>query len=202
MSHDAILIIFAKAPVLGEVNTRLAPHIGSEAARALQQELIELRMQQFADSDTCDVELYCSPDTSHETFQHCRNEYGVKLSQQTGRDLGERMSHAMRDALQDYSRVVLVGTDAPAVDNDTIRDALQQLDDHKVVLQPAEDGGYVMIAMREFNAAVFQTVPWGTERVLIKTRSNLVAAGMSWSELETSWDIDTPEDLLRYRDIS
>ncbi len=49
MSARDLLIIFAKAPVAGEVNTRLIPDIGVDAATALQQELLERCVQQYVE---------------------------------------------------------------------------------------------------------------------------------------------------------
>jgi len=201
MAADTKLIIFAKAPVSGEVNTRLIPHIGVVAATQLQQELIELRMQQFGDTADFDVDLSCAPDGSHPLFQQCAEEYDVSLTQQRGADLGERMSNAFKDAFDVYTKVLLIGTDAPAVEMHTIKLALEALDDYEVVLQPAEDGGYVLIGMQRYLPVVFHSVAWGSERVLKQTRANIVAAGLRWHELTTGWDIDTAEDLERFRSL-
>ena len=56
--------------------------------------------------------------------------------------------------------------------------------------------------MNQSHRALFLTVPWGTERVLTKTRANTVAAGLQMFELETCWDIDRAEDYYRWLRIS
>ena len=196
----AVLLIFARAPVAGAANTRLAPLLGEQGAAQLQRELIALRVQQFADS-ACEVVLCCSPDTRHPVFQQHHVNDGVSLFAQQGENLGLRMQHAMTAFLQHYDKVVLIGTDAPATGVTEVERALQHLDDCDVVLQGAEDGGYTLIAMRRMHPVCFHTIPWGSERVLARTRANLVAAGIRWQELETGWDIDTAENYQRYRDL-
>ena len=198
MSDRACLVIFAKAPVAGEVNTRLIPGIGVEAATALQQELIDIRMQQFGDSAEYDVQLWCSPDTQHPGFQHCLNTYNISLHQQQGMDLGARIVHAFATAFIRYDRVVLIGTDAPVLDAVTVKRAIAELETHDVVIAPAEDGGYVLIAMRQLYNDVFLSVPWGTSNVLRRTRGNIVAQALKYSELDVHWDIDRVEDYQRY----
>lgn len=196
---NSLLIIFAKAPVAGEVNTRLIPDIGIEAATALQHEFIMHRMQQFAGELDFDIALHCAPDTQHECFQHCAEEYGVSLVSQRGEDLGHRMANAFSDACVDHDRVVLIGTDAPVLDVSNVTEAISHLDDNDLVLQPAEDGGYVLIGMRRFVAEVFDDIPWGSEGVMEATRMRLRDVGYRWFELPTTWDIDTLADLERYR---
>jgi uncharacterized protein len=201
MSARNLLIIFAKAPVAGEVNTRLIPDIGVDAATALQQELIERCMQLYGKSERFDVQLWCAPDVEHEVFQRCARENNISLHLQQGHDLGVRMSHAFSVALKNYDRVALIGTDAPALNADTVAHALDILETHELVIVPAEDGGYVLIAMRDHFDKVFLSVPWGGSQVLRRTRGNIVAQALRYKELETCWDIDRLEDYQRYRDM-
>ncbi len=198
MVSRCLLIIFAKAPIAGEVNTRLIPDIGVEAATRLQQELIEDRLREFAAAQQFDVQLWCAPDMQHPAFEHCASHYTIQLRSQRGVDLGARMQHAFAESLADYERVVLIGTDAPALNTEMVLQAFAQLDHHDVVIAPAADGGYVLIAMRELFDKVFLSVPWGTSRVLSKTRGNVVAQALKYKELATSWDVDTLEDYQRY----
>ena len=198
VSRQSLLIIFSKAPVAGRVNTRLIPYIGVERATTLQHELVLHRMQQFSHRIDYDVELWCAPDTHDELFQYCHKEYSVNLQIQTGSDLGERMFNAFVSGLSRYKKVVLVGTDAPAVNNDDVHQALQSLDNNDVIIKPAEDGGYVLIAMNQAYEVVFDEVNWGSGEVLSQTRDNISQLGISYHELATGWDIDRPEDLARY----
>jgi rSAM/selenodomain-associated transferase 1 len=135
----------------------------------------------------------------HAMFQDCVRRYGIELTSQQGENLGDRMANAIQQGLHDYARVVLIGTDAPAVDHAAVTQALAMLYHKDVVIQPAEDGGYVLIAMRRFLPITFHGVDWGSSRVALMTRRNLVAMGVSWQELALSWDIDTAADLQRYR---
>ncbi len=195
---SSAVFVFAKAPAPGKVNTRLIPAIGEQQAAQLQHDLIVHRMQQFAALDHIDVQLWCAPDTQHPLFQQCAERYAVSLQQQQGDNLGQRMMQAFRQGLQQYGRVVLVGTDAPAVGVSEIEQSIQSLQTHDVVLQPAEDGGYVLIAMRACHATVFEAVDWGSGQVMAQTRNNMIAAGLRWRELPVSWDVDTIADYQRY----
>lgn len=197
---DSVIIVFAKAPVPGQVNTRLIPAIGEEQATRLQYELIHQRLSLLTQPKLCEVLLYCAPDISHPCFKECADEYSVNLVEQQGVDLGVRMANAIEEQSQYFKNVVVVGTDAPALELDRIEQAIVQLRDGKeVVVVPASDGGYVLIGMSQYYKALFCSVPWGTDRVMTKTRGNSVAAGLKMVELETCWDIDTPEDYARYK---
>ena len=196
---DAVVLIFAKAPIPGEVNTRLIPGIGVDAATQLQVELIHSRLESLKKQSLCNVELWCSPNSNHVFFQQCQKQYGVTLFEQQGDDLGERMSSAIKESLQRFKRVVLIGTDAPSLTTEHIETSIKKLDSNDVVIAPAEDGGYVLIGMAQHCDTVFQSVPWGTGEVLSCTRGKIKASSLVNAELEQCWDIDRVEDYQRYR---
>jgi glycosyltransferase A (GT-A) superfamily protein (DUF2064 family) len=65
------------------------------------------------------------------------------------------------------------------------------------VLNPAVDGGYVLIGLSRFSTLIFSEIPWSTEKVLSETRKRLEMLNWQWQELKTHHDIDRPEDLDR-----
>lgn len=197
---DAVILVFAKAPILGEVNTRLIPDIGIDAATELQIELVHSRLKGLQEMKLCEVELWCSPDSSHIFFQECKNIYDIILCEQQGDDLGSRMSLAIKESLTKFKRVILIGTDAPSLTFDQIEVAINDLGkDNDVVIAPAEDGGYVLIGMSKHCDDIFQSVPWGTEKVLGCTRESIKKNKLIGSELKLCWDIDRVEDYRRYK---
>ena len=197
---DAIVLVFAKAPVLGEVNTRLIPDIGVEAATQLQAELIHSRLEALQIKNLCATHLWCSPDQQHAFFQGCKQQYTIELFKQHGSDLGECMSAAIKQSLQTFKRVVLIGTDAPSLTVDQIEIAINKLGEtNDIVIAPAEDGGYVLIGMSRHCDDVFQCVAWGSDAVLEATREKIVRHNLTSFELETCWDIDRVADYRRYK---
>lgn len=196
---DCAILVFSKAPVVGQVNTRLVPYITAEQAASLHEELTHDRLRMCTTADLCDVELWCSPDTRHPFFFDCRQRYGVQLQTQNGNDLGERMSAALQTMLGRYKKIIIIGTDAPALDIDTIDAVVSQLEHSDIVLVPAEDGGYVLLGASKHHQDLLVDVPWGTEGVLASTVRNIERLGLSYSLLGECWDVDRPEDLERYR---
>jgi rSAM/selenodomain-associated transferase 2 len=91
-------------------------------------------------------------------------------------------------------RVVLVGTDIPAMRSGHLKAAFEALDLHDVVLGPSRDGGYWLIGMRK-PVDIFQNIEWGSTRVLAQTLAAVRHKALSWVQLNTLNDIDSPEDL-------
>lgn len=195
---DSVILIFSKAPVAGQVKTRLMPHISAEQAADLHEELTLDRLQMCTAARLCDVQLWCSPDVNHPFFLDCRENYGIPLHAQRGSDLGERMSSAIKTMLGSYRKVIIIGTDAPALDKDAVASAIEQLDSADIAMVPAEDGGYVLIGASSHHDDLLASVPWGTKRVLSSTVRNLEALGLEYGLLAECWDVDRPEDLQRY----
>ena len=196
---DAIVLVFSKAPVAGEVNTRLTPFISHDEAADLQRELVHNRLEMLEASSLCRYQLWCAPDTQHPFFKDCADIYGIDLKTQTGIDLGERMLNASRTMLESYSKVIIIGTDAPALGVDQLEQAISELDHHDAVLVPAEDGGYVLLGARVQHDEMLKGVPWGTEKVLASTLDNMARLNIDCALVGKSWDVHRPEDFERYR---
>jgi len=194
---EALLQIFAKAPVVGSVKTRLIADIGEQAACEVYVELLEKTLRLAVNQPTI-TQLYCANDEQHPFFQDCIKRYNVALRTQQGDDLGERMLHALKQGLKTYEKVVLIGVDCPVLTESYINKAIAGLDVSDVVLGPAEDGGFVLIACRNTHRHMFDGVSWGDDRVLQRTVDALGVAGLSYQLLPELWDIDRVADLMRW----
>jgi uncharacterized protein len=196
---DARILIFAKAPIPGQVKTRLIPVLGPAGAAELACALLERLVRRLAHARLAPLELWCSPDTEHPLFRALAESADVALRTQQGEDLGERLSTAAEDALGRAGTVLLVGADIPELDADYCASAFAVLEDSDAVLGPAEDGGYVLLGLKAPAPILFGDMPWGGDRVAAITRRRIASLGWRCTELATLWDLDRPEDLMRYR---
>ena len=200
MRHpDSVILVFSKAPVAGEVKTRLVPHISYQQAASLHEELTLGSLRMCTSAGLCDVQLWCSPDTQHPFFEDCRNRYGVRLRAQSDGDLGKRMSSALEAMLKHYRKVIIIGSDAPALDSGILSAVIDALEYNDIVLVPAEDGGYVLLGASACGQGLLDDVSWGTETVLSDTVSKLKQFGLNYALYGECWDVDRPEDLERYQ---
>ncbi len=190
------LIIFAKAPVAGLAKTRLIPALGEQGAAALAQRLLDhaVHMGMEAGFDYC--ELCTTPDHNHAAFQQLAANYPLILTTQGAGDLGERMHRALSRVLADHARVLLVGTDVPALSAAVLREAAVALDPCGAVFVPAQDGGYALVGLTGAHAELFTEMPWSTPQVMQATRARARAADVTWTELAPVADIDEPADLV------
>jgi hypothetical protein len=186
-----MIMVFAKAPLPGQVKTRLVPRLGEWRAARLHARLI-LRTIDTAFAARCGaVELHGT--RRHSFFK--RLKVGFRL--QRGDDLGERMHYALSKAKKP---AILIGSDCPALTPADLRRAARWLrGGADVVLAPAEDGGYALIGSRRISLSLFQGIAWGGEDVYEETVNRLDRAGYRWRALRRVWDVDRPEDLERLR---
>lgn len=196
--NNARVVIFAKLPRLGKVKTRLQPELSAEQALDIYQQLFYHGLNTLQAARLCPFELWFDAEPEPAFAAQIMQRYEpVKIRVQQGDDLGQRMQNAVRDVLQRTDKLVLIGADCPAIDKDYLATALANLNDSSpVVLGPASDGGYVLIAAQKANLPVFDAIDWGTDRVLEQTRLRLRSAGIDWFELPSLIDIDRPEDLI------
>jgi len=188
--------VFAKAPVAGEVKTRLAPLLGAADAAELHATLVRHALATAGNAGLGPVSLWCMPETGHPFFAACAAQFGVALQPQRGGHLGERMARAF-DRLLEAGPALLVGSDCPSLGARDLRAAAASLATHDAVVQPAEDGGYVLVGLARPLPGIFEGIRWGEASVMRDTRERLRAAGATWCEMPERWDVDRPEDYRR-----
>lgn len=188
------LIIFLKAPRPGSVKTRLAAELGPDGACAAYVSLVETLLHRLR--SRTDVELRFTPDDAAAEVRHWAKP-GWLLEPQGRGDLGDRLARAMQAAFADRCAfVVVVGADCPEVSSRDVDKAVDILRDGKadVVLGPANDGGYWLIAMRRPVAELFAGMPWSTDRVFVETLARADRLGLRVRELRTLPDVDNIRD--------
>lgn len=190
-----VIMVFAKAPVPGQVKTRLIPALGEAGAAELHAALLAQTLKKVSQLDDIVIRLYCQPDMHHPLFRHAADHYRLSLHAQQGNDLGKRMANAFTDNLPRYHKALVIGCDCPALTPDDLRAAIAALDEQDAVIVPAHDGGYVLLGLNTFSPLIFTGIDWSTGRVFEQTARQLDAAGLRWSALEPRQDIDRPEDL-------
>jgi rSAM/selenodomain-associated transferase 1 len=119
------------------------------------------------------------------------------IAQREG-DLGERMRGLMQDLFaRGARRVVVIGSDLPALPVGVVAEAFARLaaDPHCVVLGPAADGGYYLVAASRV-PDVFEGIEWGSARVRQQTEEAARRAGLCVVLLDVVGDVDTVGDLV------
>ena len=198
MNPETVSIaVFARAPEPGAAKTRLIPALGAQGAARLHRQLTLRAVRTAREAGLGPVTLWCAPDSQHRFFRALRQVTRVECRTQPPGDLGARMLHAFRRHCGE-GPLLLIGTDCPALAAGDLHAAAQALsEDSDAVFLPAEDGGYVLIGLRRPQPSLFAGIAWGAESVMDETRARLRAAGATWREPRTLWDVDRPADLQR-----
>lgn len=198
---DSALIIFAKAPIPGQVKTRLCPPLTPDEAATLHGSFVLDTLERSKTAVTklrlpMDRYLACAPDASHVFFKIMEERHGVRVLDQVGENLGARMTQVFTSTFaRGYKQVLIIGTDVPSLPLTHYRQALVLLTTHDLVLGPAHDGGYYLIGLTRAIPDLFAGIPWSTDQVLALTKQKAQALGLKTALLPEWCDIDTIEDL-------
>ncbi len=189
------LILFARAPVVGQVKTRLQPDYSPERAAEIAGFMIRATVELAVSAWPVQVSLYVSPDFDHPLFRELAREFDIRLARQAEGDLGVRMLAALREGIERGGSAAIMGCDVPHAGWDTIDQANAWLARGKNVLGPTEDGGYYFIGLQEARPELFQDIAWGGNQVLEATLARAEQLGMEFDLLEKLRDVDTASDL-------
>jgi rSAM/selenodomain-associated transferase 1 len=189
------LIIFARAPVLGAVKTRLAKAVGENAALALYEAFLD---------DTCLLTqglgarrvLAIDGDVELPSLARICKSHRMTLMAQGDGDLGTRMGRAIAAEVE-RGPVVIVGADTPTLPRPYLHQALDALMEHDVVIGPADDGGLYLLGARVPIAELLAQIPWSTAAVVQTMEGRLW--GWSHRVLAPWYDVDELAELERLR---
>jgi len=198
------IILFTRYPQAGKVKTRLIDRLGPQGAATLHDQLTNQvinNIQPVLQARQVQLRVaYCGG-----SYKEMRSWLGsdILLQLQQGNDLGERMADTFARAWQQgVEQVLIIGSDCAAIDAFIIKQGLEYLRTHDLVLGPAVDGGYYLIGLRSSVQGIqqygllFQNIDWGTGQVLQQTFNQAKKAGLSLTLLPELHDIDRPEDLV------
>lgn len=184
------LIVFIKNPILGKVKTRLAKSIGDEKALEAYKLLMQYTHDIVMKTDTSKYLFYS--DYIEDADNWSPREFRKMV--QYGDDLGKRMFNAIELCLLENKKIVLIGSDCAIIKKKHIDTAFKQLRTRDVVIGPAEDGGYYLIAVKANSKALFRDMDWGASNVLETTINKTKELGLTYCLIETLNDVDTIDD--------
>ena len=196
------IILFAKAPVLGKVKTRLEPELGQKGSLELHKAMTRRIITLLDSIKLAPWDLWLSSGERNEVFLgQCKD---AEIFLQKGNDLGQKMANA---SLHSFARVgvesvLIIGSDCPAFDAEYLVSAIKALEKgYDVVLGPAEDFGYILIGLNAPYVELFEGVAWGSEKVLKQTLAKVRELNLNLLLLDALWDVDRPQDLARLADL-
>ncbi len=194
--------LMAKAPIAGEVKTRLVPPLTPLEAAALNICFLRdmaANIQSVSETEAASGLVVYTPAGAEAAFAGVLPE-GFELLVQRGSSLGERLCNATDDLLkQGYGAVCLINSDSPNLPKSILIQAIELLanDGDRVVLGAAEDGGYYLIGLKHAHRNLFNEIAWSTSDVLARTRQRAAEINLPVELLPTWYDVDDAETLDR-----
>lgn len=202
----------AKAPRLGRVKTRLVPPLTESAATELSAAFLRDATENIA------LASRSTPITGYVAFAPANEEAlfdgmlaeGTRLvladgsvSMPPGLDgIGRSLLHAARTLCAEHDAICMVNSDSPTLPTKFLIEAADALSasGDRIVLGPAEDGGYYLIGMKAPHAGLFAEITWSTPQVADQTRDRARTLGLEIVELPPWYDVDNRTMLRRLLD--
>jgi rSAM/selenodomain-associated transferase 1 len=204
------IAVMAKAPRPGQVKTRLVPPLTPAAAASLSASFLrditenialaarEAAIHGYVAYAPAGFEAGFAGMLAAGTRLVLADGAGVRAERVEG--FGRSLLHAAQALFAaGHDAVCLLNSDSPTLPTRLLVDAAAALaaPGGRVVLGPAEDGGYYMIGMKAPHAPLFGDIAWSTESVAAATRERARELGLPVVELEAWYDVDDAASLRR-----
>jgi rSAM/selenodomain-associated transferase 1 len=191
------LVVMAKAPLAGQVKTRLLSTLNAAQAARLAKTLLVDQLNHLRKMPAADLYLAFAPGEMHSLMEELAPPPFAVFPQQ-GDDLGARMQAVFGKLLcEDYKNIVLIGGDLAPVPLRFLDQAYGFLDavEHRVVLGPSRDGGYYLVGCNQPTPELFREMSWSHHAVLTQTLSTLKRSNVAHDLLPIWFDVDTVDDV-------
>jgi uncharacterized protein len=184
------LIILVRNPVLGKVKTRLAVTMGKEKALQVYTRLLAHTKNITQNLPVKNFVFYADEINNKDLWD------GYKKRLQQGNNLGERISHALREVFNEgYQNICVIGSDCYDLNEAILSSAFEKLYSYDVLIGPATDGGYYLIGMRLFFKNLFDGIAWSSSSVLAETIKKVQQQNLSVHLLPVLNDVDEEKDI-------
>jgi uncharacterized protein len=205
--------VMAKAPVPGHAKTRLMPLLTAEQAAAISAAFLRdvtENIQCAARAIPIHGCIAYAPAGAAALFApHIATGTGLVLADGSPclptrvQGFGRCLLHAVQTMLAaGYRAACVLNSDSPNLPTVLLVTAVTALLERpgRVVLGPAEDGGYYLLGVTKPHAHLFEDISWSTETVAESTRVRTRELGLELIELAPWYDVDDPVSLLRLID--
>ncbi len=189
--NNSILVVVCKRPAPGTGKQRIAAELGRDRAFELAQLLLAAALE---DATAWQGDVVIAPATADDAEWAAGLLEGCRIVPQSGGNLGARINHVdniIRAAGGRY--IVYIGTDAPGLTDAGLADAAAALRNSDVVLQPASDGGVVLMAAAQ-PWPDLTTLPWETAALGAALQTCCVERGLVVRQLQPGEDLDRQAD--------
>ena len=188
------VVVLAKAPVAGQVKTRLAsPARAASLARAfLVDTVAALHSIAWADPVLA---------TTAAIDPALDAELAVPVWMQGDGDLGARIERVLRRALGSAPCAIAMGADTPGLPHAMLERARDVLRTADAAIGPTEDGGFYLLALRRCPEGLLAGLPWSQSGTFVATLARLRERGLTTVVLDPWFDVDRPADLERLRGL-
>jgi rSAM/selenodomain-associated transferase 1 len=190
------VVVFVKAPRLGQVKSRLAAGIGTLPALRFYRQTTERVLRHLARDPRWRTLIAVAPAGALD--DRFWDPSLPRLDQGNG-DLGHRMARIFRTLPP--GPAVIVGSDIPDLAPRHVAAAFRVLGRSDAVLGPADDGGYWLVGLkraRPMPAGLFEGVRWSSPQALADTRATFPRR-FSVALIETLEDVDDEGSYGRWR---
>ena len=209
---DCAIGVMAKAPRPGFSKTRLCPPLSPGQAAALSAAFLRDISENIAlaarQTPIAGYIAYAPAGTEPLFNGHLAAGTGMLLADGAPpvppdvRGLGRSLLHAIQTMLaRGHRSAVVLNADSPTLPTALLvrtAKALASAGD-RIVLGPAEDGGYYLLGTKAAHAHLFADIPWSTDGVAAATRTRAATLGLDVVELPAWYDVDDQTALNRLR---
>lgn len=189
------IAVMAKASLPGRTKTRLVPPLNfEEAAHCNTAFLRDAADNILAASTHCSLAGYMAfgpPQARGFFLENLPSEIG--LIDAWHPDFGDCLASAIAQLLQrGHASAVVLNSDSPTLPTSLLIEtaAMLALPGDRIVIGPADDGGYYLLGVKALHPRLFQHIAWSTEHVAQQTLERAGELGLSVHVLPKWYDVD------------
>jgi uncharacterized protein len=189
------IAVMAKASMPGRTKTRLVPPLSLEEAAELNTAFLrDITDNILAAAAHASIAGYVAfgPPAAKPFFEQ-QLPGAIGLIEAWHPYFGDCLHTAIVELLErGHASAVVLNSDSPTLPTALLVETAVELarEGDRMVLGPADDGGYYLLGLKRAHRRLFEDIAWSTEQVARQTRERASELGLTVHMLPTWYDID------------
>ncbi len=203
--------LMTKVPFPGKVKTRLIPELGIAGATEAYWKMLSWVLPRIHDPESWNLQVWFANlsylkvgpfgQDIERRIQGLFEPFSTNYAVQPNGNLGHRLNEVLKKSKNRCVKSIVLGGDSVSIDQSLIKRAVNALDVSDVIVSPTEDGGFCLLGAKKPIRGLDKHIQWGSSSVHKDLISLCKDEGLSVTQLDKGFDVDTYPDWLRFLKI-
>ncbi len=193
--NKTIIFLFARAPIIGTVKTRLSANLGKKNTLKAYKIFLDISINKLLNLNKIDKAIFYWPPKSKYFFRYKKSFKFINA--QHGSTFNKRLFTSFKTLFdKGYKEVIVYASDSPDLPKQFLIDGIKKMKKNDVIIGQTKDGGYYCLGLKKINLlSIINKIKSSQSDTAKNIIKRLESVNCKIYKMKKWYDIDTKKDL-------